>query len=89
MKCLENVIVTVCLHPGTHTLDMELPAFLPANELEKHFLDTVREMNPLHYGTMTSVSFQCCGRQITGDMTLAQAGVWDGAILDVHLSEGV
>lgn len=89
MKCCEDVIVTVRIQPGTRTLDMELPAFLPMEDLEKHFLETLREMDPLHYGTMSSATFQSGGQQIEGTMTLARVGVWDGAIIDVRLSEGM
>lgn len=89
MKCCENVIVTLRLHPGDRSLDMELPAFLPVDQLEQRFLETVREMDPLHYGTMSAVAFRRNGRQLTGEMTLAKAGVWDGAVLDAQLSEGM
>ena len=88
MKCCENVIVTVQLHPGTRTLDMELPAFLPIEALESRLLETLREMDPLNYGSMTTALFRCNGRQLENEMTLAKAGIWDGAILDVRLSEG-
>lgn len=89
MKCVENVIVTVRLHPGGRTLDMELPAFLPAETLGEHFLETLHEMDPLHYSAMSAVTFQSGGRALAEDATLAGTGVWDGAILDAHLSEGV
>ena len=89
MKCVENVIVTVCLHPGNRTLDMELPAFLPMEALEAHFLETMREMDPLHYSAMSSVTFRSGSQKLTGTMTLAEAGVWDGAVLDAHLGEGM
>lgn len=89
MKCSENVIVTVRLQPGGRTLDMELPAFLPVAELGARFLETMREMDPLHCSAVTSVAFQCDGRELTEEMTLAKAGIWDGAILDARLSEGV
>lgn len=89
MKCVENVIVTVRLQPGARTLDMELPAFLPVQTLGEHFLETLHEMDPLHYSAMSAVTFRTGGRTLPEDTTLAGAGIWDGAILDAHLSEGV
>lgn len=87
MKCCEDVIVTVCLHPGERSLDMELPTFLPIEQLEQRFLEVMREMDPLHYGMMSVASFRKKGQILTGEMTLAKAGVWDGSILDIYLSE--
>lgn len=89
MKCCENVIVTVRIHPGGAALDMEMPAFLAVRELETHFLETVHEMDPLHYSTVSTAAFRSGDRLLEADTTLAGAGVWDGAILDVQLSEEV
>ena len=87
MKCCEDVIVTVRLQPGGGSLDMELPAFMPMEELEQRFLETLRVMDPLHYGRMNTAHFKMKDRALTGDLTLAGAGVWDGSILDACLSE--
>ena len=56
-------------------------------ELEQRFLETLREMDPLHYGRMNTAHFKMKDRALTGDLTLAGAGVWDGSILDACLSE--
>ena len=89
MKCCEDVIVTVRLHPGERSLDMELPAFLPLEELAQRLLDVMREMDPVHYGMMSGATFRKKEQVLTGEMTLAKAGVWDGSILDVYLREEV
>ena len=86
MKCCEDVIVTLRLRPGGRELDMELPAFMEIGELEDQFLNTVREMDPLHYGRMTQVKFRWKDRQLAPDTTLAQAGIWDGSVLDAAMS---
>lgn len=86
MKCCENVIVTVRLHPGDRSLDMELPSFLPVSQLGEKFLETVQEMDPLHYGTVSTVIFRRNSHELDGEMTLAQAGIWDGAVLDADLT---
>lgn len=87
MKCCEDVILTVRLHPGGRSLDMELPAFLPVEKLEQRFLEVMREMDPMHYGAMSAVSFRKNDRALEGDATLAKAGLWDGGFLDAYLSE--
>lgn len=92
MRCseCENVIVTVRNQPGARELDMELPAFLPVAELTQHFLETMQEFDPAHFMGMTAVTFQTTGGQeLSGEQTLAGVGIWDGAILDAHLHEGV
>lgn len=88
MKCCETAIVTIRLRPGERMLDMEIPTFLPLGQLEERFLETIREMDPLHYSMVSAVEF-CKGEQkvIRGN-TLAEAGIWDGGLLDAYLSEG-
>lgn len=86
MKCCEDVILTVHLHPGDRALDMELPAFLPVSELGQRFLDVVREMDPMRYGAMSAVSFRKNNCPLEHDTTLAKAGLWDGSFLDAYLS---
>lgn len=87
MNCCEDVIVTVRLHPGERSLDMELPAFLPMEQMEQRFLEVMREMDPLHYGGMSVVSFRKGDRVLAGDTTLAASGIWDGSFLDAYMSE--
>ena len=87
MKCCEQVIVTVRLRPSGRELDMELPAFMPVRELEDRLLETLREMDPLHYGRMARVSFRWNDRALEPESTLAQAGIWDGSVLDAAMRE--
>lgn len=87
MNCCEDVIVTVRLHPGGRNLDMELPAFLPMEQMGQRFLEVMREMDPLHYGRMSAVSFRKGDRVLAGDATLAASGIWDGSFLDAYMSE--
>lgn len=87
MNCCEDVIVTVRLHPGGRSLDMELPTFLPIAQMEQRFLEVMRERDPLHWGRMSAVSFRKGDRVLAGDTTLAASGIWDGSILDAYMSE--
>ena len=85
MKCNEDVLVTLRIMPGGKELDMELPAFLPAKELEQRLLEVLSEMDPLHWGGASAVGICKGQRRLEGDMTLAEAGVWDGSILEANL----
>lgn len=88
MKCCENVLVTLNF-PHGHCLDMELPAFLPVEKLERRLLETLGEMDPSHFGGAGGLSLQKQGQPLDGRTTLAQAGVWDGSILDAVLHQEV
>ncbi len=83
MKSYENVIVTVRLTPGGKSLDMELPSFIPIEELGQRILETLRVLNPTSYLSIEGLRFWDHGREITGTDTLASAGLWDGSILDI------
>ena len=67
---------------------MELPAFLPLTELERRLLETLGEMDPVRFGSAQGVALKQEGRVLDGAVTLAQAGVWDGSVLDAVLEPG-
>ena len=89
MRCCEEVIVTVRLHPDKRELDMELPAFLPIEQLEQRLLEVLQEMDPLHYSGLSAVTLRSKDQTMDGEDTLAKVGIWDGSFLDVYLSKEV
>ena len=88
MKCCDSVLVTLRFEAQGRSLDMELPAFLPLTELEQRLLETLGEMDPVRFGSALGVALKQEGRVLDGAVTLAQAGVWDGSVLDAVLEPG-
>ena len=83
MKSLENVIVTLLLRPGDKSLDMEIPAFMPAEELSDKLLETLRTMNPVGYDSVTKLSLRHGGAELKPTDTPASQGIWDGGTLEI------
>lgn len=88
MKCCDSVLVTLRFEAQGRSLDMELPAFLSLTELERRLLETLGEMDPVRFGSAQGVALKQEGRVLDGAVTLAQAGVWDGSVLDAVLEPG-
>ena len=88
MKCCDSVLVNLRFEAQGRSLDMELPAFLPLTELERRLLETLGEMDPVRFGSALGVALKQEGRVLDGAVTLAQAGVWDGSVLDAVLEPG-
>lgn len=88
MKCCDSVLVTLRFEAQGRSLDMELPAFLPLTELERRLLETLGEMDPVRFGSAQGVALKQEGRVLDSAVTLAQAGVWDGSVLDAVLEPG-
>ena len=88
MKCCDSVLVTLRFEAQGRSLDMELPAFLALTELERRLLETLGEMDPVRFGSTQGVALKQEGRVLDGAVTLAQAGVWDGSVLDAVLEPG-
>lgn len=88
MECCDSVLVTLRFEAQGRSLDMELPAFLPLTELERRLLETLGEMDPVRFGSAQGVALKQEGRVLDGAVTLAQAGVWDGSVLDAVLEPG-
>lgn len=88
MKCCDSVLVTLRFEAQGRSLDMELPAFLPLTELERRLLEALGEMDPVRFGSAQGVALKQEGRVLDGAVTLAQAGVWDGSVLDAVLEPG-
>ena len=85
MNCCENVIVTLRFAPGGRCLDMELPAFLPVGELCGRLRESLAEMDPRTFGGAAGLRLSRDGSPLAADRTLAQAGVWDGGLLDAAI----
>ena len=85
---LDSVLVTLRFEAQGRSLDMELPAFLALTELERRLLETLGEMDPVRFGSAPGVALNQEGRVLDGAVTLAQAGVWDGSVLDAVLEPG-
>jgi len=83
MKACENVIVSVAMRQGDKNLDMELPAFMPAEELGAKLLETLRVMSPATYSAVTKLGIRHSGKMLASADTLASCGAWDGAILEI------
>lgn len=79
MKVCDNVIVTVVL--PRESLDMELPAFLPAEELSAKLAESLRAYRPEQYGTVFRLRLSSGGAPLQAKDTLASRGIWDGAVL--------
>jgi uncharacterized ubiquitin-like protein YukD len=84
MKSCEDAIVTLKFLPGGKCFDMELPSFMPLEELEKKLLETLRVMNPASYDSVMRLRFRQGEREFR-DGTLASLGIWDGGILEIML----
>lgn len=79
MKSPENMIVTVQV--DTSTYDMELPAFMPVQELASKIVETLRCMAPGQYAGLNGLALSCRGKVLPKEKTLASCGVWDGSVL--------
>lgn len=79
MNIPDNVLVTLVL--PNEQLDMELPAFLPAEELAAKLAETLRAYRPERYATVFQLHLSSGGQAFSGTETLASRGIWDGAIL--------
>lgn len=88
MKCCDSVLVTLRFEAQGRSLDMELPAFLPLEELERRLLETLGEMDPVRFGGAQGIALKQEDRPLDGAVTLAQAGVWNGGVLDAALEPG-
>jgi len=67
---------------------MELPSFMPLEELSDKIVGSLRSMNPMAFGQMTGIRAEHNGRPLTDSETLAASGLWDGSILDIVIEGG-
>lgn len=72
------VIVTIHVEIGDFTVDMELPAQIPYGDFKDELVATVSKLFKRDY---QSGKLFFGAQKICPDMTLAQAGAWDGSIL--------
>lgn len=86
MKACETVIVTIRLKPGEQGLDMELPAFLPIQELCAKLLESFRSMNPTGFSGVAGLRLKHGTQVLENEDTLASRGLWDGSILEALFS---
>ena len=89
MKCIDSVIVTLRLSNGGKTIDMELPAFLPLEELNDKIAESLRAMSPAVFGAISGLGLARDGRSLDKSLNLAQSGIWDGSILDFTSDRGI
>ena len=82
MLKVEKIIATVVLNKR-HSVDMELPAFLPVSQLSDKVLETLKILAPREFGHVQEIRLAVQGRSLNPQSTLASVGVWDGAILEV------
>ena len=80
MQTIENVIVTLWI--SGKSVDMELPTFLPIQELRVKVRDTMRALSPGKYDSAQSVTLKYKSVTLGDEETLASCGVWDGSIIE-------
>ena len=86
MRPCENVIVTIQL--DQEAIDMELPAFLPINQLTRKLEETFRVMRPSLF-SFGHVILSVNGQPLDGQIDLAHYGIWDGSIIECKLIKEV
>ena len=88
MKCFEEVIVTLRFPWIEQDIDMQLPSFMPMEELTVKLLETLRLMMPETFVKVKSISLKGVKGVLYGQDTLAGAGIWDGSIVTVEKNRG-
>jgi hypothetical protein len=68
---------------------MELPSFLPVDELRGKITESLRAMSPMAFDRMTINRVEHGGKPLADDATLAALGLWDGGVLDIVAIGGV
>jgi len=75
-----NVIVTLELS-GLQPLDIEAPAFMPADELAGKLLESLKVMLPDMFLGASGLRLFFDGKEMPGGSTLASVGAWDGTVI--------
>ena len=83
---VDRIIATVAL-PNQRPVDMELPAFMPIGELSEKILETLSVLYPNLWSNTNKIRLRFFGQSLGEDTTLAENGIWDGAILEVERSK--
>ena len=82
---IDDVIVTVATENQDFSVDMELPAQLPFNELTPKLLETLKEFDADRFGNTEELTLMYNEAVLSGDATLESEAVWDGSILIVRV----
>ncbi len=83
---VDKVIVTV-RYKTAFSVDMELPIFLTVEELKGKVLETLQVYQPLTFLNMHSLQLKYHGENLSNESTLANIGIWDGAVLEIEEGE--
>lgn len=81
MKPCEEIIVTIKIVDKGRDIDMELPTFMPWQELNFKILECLQDSMPEEYGSYCKLNAMYKGILLNDDETLASMGIWDGSII--------
>ena len=81
---IDKVIVTICVEKEDFSVDMELPAQLPIEELIPKIVDTLRGLQPAKFDKLETLTMFFLESPLNKGSTLAAEAVWDGSILIVR-----
>lgn len=82
---MDRVIVTVRCQDSRQLYDIEMPANIPANKLAvkiKELVESV-DINFTDSEYDYKINVEGLGRDLENDESLAEAGVWDGSIINL------
>lgn len=83
---IDYVIVTLKFEKQSLQIDMELPARIKTDELEKRLLEALKEIDPTSFEGIEKVSLYHNGERLHKEETLFEQAIWDGKILMVRES---
>lgn len=83
MHSCDEAIVTLQMQGGGFTADMEIPTFLPMEDLLPKLLESLRLMQPRMFGNVRRISLADSMGTLGPTDTLASRGIWDGAYLAI------
>lgn len=76
---MDNVIITLMFEQNYDSMDLEVPAKLPVDELEIKMLETLKAMDIEHFGRIQKVRFKYKNAILEPDKTFEEYGIWDGS----------
>ncbi len=87
MVKVERAIVTLRFPFHEEEMDIEMPVFLPVEEICEKVLELLICQQPHRYGGIADVDLFWNGKKLDKQTNLAEHGIWDGSILDIALKK--
>lgn len=81
---IERAVVTLRL-PNSEEMDVDVPLFLPGDELCQKLLGVLQEIRSKEFIKAGQISVSIQGERLLENDTLASRGVFDGAVLEVQI----